>query len=73
MNLYFDYARYQEKRATMAGPYYPMRSVNSYGGEILFDMHPLRIPAKEATLGVYVYKPGDRSGVVTGIHFSLPL
>lgn len=73
MNLYFDCARYQEKRATMAGPYYPMRSVNSYGGEILFDMHPLRIPAKEATLGVYVYKPGDRSGVVTGIHFSLPL
>lgn len=35
MNLYFDCARYQEKRATMAGPYYPMRSVNSYGGEIL--------------------------------------
>ena len=45
----------------------------SYGGEIIFDMHPLRIPAKTTTVGFYIYKPSDRSGVVGGVKLSLPI
>ena len=36
-------------------------------------MHPLRIPAKTTTVGFYIYKPSDRSGVVGGVKLSLPI
>ncbi len=31
------------------------------------------MPKNDTSLGVYVYKPSDRNGVVTGVNLSLPL
>lgn len=67
VNLYYDYARYN----TVGNTNY--RNVTSYGGTVNIDMHILRIPVNTSTLGVSVYKPNDRKGVVVGVNFSLPL
>ena len=45
----------------------------SYGGIVTFDMRLVRMPKNDTSLGVYVYKPSDRNGVVTGVNLSLPL
>ena len=73
MNLYYDFARFREGAGRGAGPVAGMRSVSSFGGEIILDMHPLRIPSKVTTVGFYIFRPDDRRGVVTGLNLSLPI
>ena len=73
LNLSYDYARFKQPVPSVVVQRYRMRTVTSYGGELIFDMHPLRIPAKTTTVGFYLYKPSDRKGVVTGVNLSLPI
>lgn len=73
MNLYYDFARFREVAKGERGPVFGMRSVSSFGGEIILDMHPLRIPSKVTTVGFYIFRPDDRRGVVTGLNLSLPI
>lgn len=50
------------------------RSAYSYGGEIFFDMSPLRMPSNvNAIFSISVFKPSDRKGVVVGTNISIPL
>lgn len=69
---YFDYARYQGMISAETGRA-RMHNLRSYGGEIFFDMRLLRMPVNDTSVGIYVYKPSDRKGVVTGVHLTLPL
>ncbi len=73
MNLYYDFARFREGSGWGPEPASGMRSVSSFGGEIILDMHPLRIPSKVTTVGFYIFRPDDRRGVVTGLNLSLPI
>lgn len=73
LNVYYDFARFRQTIPSVIRTFYRMHTVTSYGGEIIFDMHPLRIPAKTTTVGFYIYKPSDRSGVVGGVKLSLPI
>ena len=73
LNVYYDFARFRQAIPSVLRTFYRMHTVTSYGGEIIFDMHPLRIPAKTTTVGFYIYKPSDRSGVVGGVKLSLPI
>ena len=73
LNVYYDFARFRQAIPSVIRTFYRMHTVTSYGGEIIFDMHPLRIPAKTTTVGFYIYKPSDRSGVVGGVKLSLPI
>ena len=45
----------------------------SYGGTLTFDMRLVRMPKNDTSIGVYVYKPSDRKGVVSGFILTLPL
>lgn len=72
LKAYFDYARYQGMPSAKTGKA-PMYSLHSYGGEIFFDMRLLRMPVNDTSVGIYIYKPSDRKGVVSGIHLTLPL
>lgn len=72
INLFYDLARFTEF-GEYWGDVTPFRNVTSYGGTINIDMHLLRIPVNTASLGVSVYKPSDRKGVVVGVNFGLPL
>ena len=73
MNLYYDYARMRSDLQYRSTLYHLYRTVTSYGGTITFDMHPLRIPAKTTSVGVYIYKPSGTKGVLTGVNLSLPI
>ena len=73
LNVYYDFARFRQAIPSVIRTFYRMHTVTSYGGEIIFDMHPLRIPAKTTTVGFYIYKPSDHSGVVGGVELSLPI
>lgn len=73
LNAYFDFARFRTISIVSQTEKGVMRNVTSYGGEITFDMHVLRIPVNMTSVGVYIYKPSDRRGVVAGVNLSLPL
>ena len=73
LNLYYDRARFRGIETGSFGPVFGMRSVSSFGGEIILDIHPLRIPSKLTTVGFYIFRPSDRRGVVTGLNLSLPI
>ena len=73
LNLYYDFARFigiSSGSATSSGR---ATTLWSYGGIVTFDMRLVRMPKNDTSLGVYVYKPSDRNGVVTGVSISLPL
>ena len=73
LNLYYDFARFigiSSGSATHSGR---ATTLWSYGGIVTFDMRLVRMPKNDTSLGVYVYKPSDRNGVVTGVNLSLPL
>lgn len=71
LNGYYDFARIE---SPVGGSHLrSTQTVTSYGGELIFDVQPLRLPVNTASVGVYVYKPSDRAGVVTGVSLSLPL
>ena len=72
LKAYFDYARYQGMVSAETGRA-RMHTLHSYGGEIFFDMRLVRMPVNDTSVGIYVYKPSDRRGVVGGIHLTLPL
>ena len=71
LNGYYDYARIESPVG--GSSLRSVQTVTSYGGELIFDVQPLRLPVNTASVGVYVYKPSDRAGVVTGVSLSLPL
>ena len=67
-NLAFGYARYRNLKHS------GWDSVNSYGGEVFFDVNWMRVPAVEDTsVSISIFKPSDRNGVVVGFGFSLPI
>ncbi len=73
LNLYYDYARFVGIPSEVAAASKRTVSLWSYGGVVTFDMRLVRMPKNDTSLGVYVYKPSDRNGVVAGVSVSLPL
>ncbi|MBQ4278521.1 MAG: hypothetical protein IJC16_01025 [Rikenellaceae bacterium] len=66
-NFFFDYARY--RRFDRQGHV----SLNSYGGSLILDVNPVRLPAASTiTLTLSVYKPSDRRGCMFDAGFSVP-
>lgn len=72
LNAYFDAARMERNVSRDRNTGRLMQTVTSYGGELFFDLHPLRIPVNATTVGIHVYKPSDRKGVVVGASLGLP-
>lgn len=67
LNLTGDYARYKNLNGEL-------NSLTSYGGEIIFDINPIRLPASTKTaVSISIYKPSNKSGVVIGGGISLPI
>lgn len=73
VNAYYDFARMEHLVWRNGRTVGTMKNLNSYGGEIMFDTHPLRIPVNVTTVRFYLYKPSDRRGVITGLSLSLPI
>ena len=74
LNLYGDYARFIGIPSHLAQNIgYTATTLWSYGGTLTFDMRLVRMPKNDTSIGVYVYKPSDRKGVVSGFVLTLPL
>lgn len=74
LNLYGDYARFIGIPSHLAQNVgYTATTLWSYGGTLTFDMRLVRMPKNDTSIGVYVYKPSDRKGVVSGFVLTLPL
>ena len=72
LNLGADYARFKNYQADDAG--LEWHDVWSYGGDIIFDIVPLRLPSNTSmTVTFSVRKPSDRKNVWVGFGVSLPL
>lgn len=69
---FYDFARYSEfpQAGSRARN---IKNVTSYGGELIFDMRPIRVPVNDMSIGVYVHKPSNVRGIVAGVNLSLPL
>ena len=70
VNMGYDFARYQSSVRNISGRY---TNLTSYGGDVYFDLSPLRTPDRTVTVGVNVSKPSDRKGVVVGFDLNIPL
>ena len=68
LNVFADYAQWQ---SIQDGKWRPLWS---YGGDIILDMSPVRIPGTtHVSLKFTVAKPSDRKGVFWGFGFEVPL
>ena len=67
LNLGFDYAREVRQDGTR-------RHLTSWGGDLIFDLSPLRMPAsKNTSFKLSLYRPGDRRTWVASAALTLPL
>ena len=67
-----DFARYRE--FSRANQRVRWQNVWSYGGDITFDVVPLRMPSNTVTSITFsVRKPSDRRGIVVGFGLSMPI
>jgi hypothetical protein len=67
LNLFADYARWQGNSSA----WHPLYS---YGGDVIVDLVPLKMPAQATmTAKITIAKPSDRSGIVAMFGFSVPL
>ena len=67
VNLFADFARWEDFGGVG-------HRVSSFGGDLIFDVSPLRLPAStKASVRVTVARPSDRRGVWLGVGVDMPL
>lgn len=72
LNVGFQYATMRSREADSQS--YNWQSINSFGGELIFDINLLRMPAAAtSTLTLSLYKPSNRRGVHFTAGVGLPL
>ncbi len=73
LSLGFDWARMRNMSRYLDVVPMPWQDVWSYGGELSFDMAPLRLPATtEATFTMGIFKPSDSRDVSFSMGFAMP-